>query len=180
MSFSAPRQLDLTELAAGTACLTPAVCANLVEAAVVCLTTKGHVSGVGMHTTGDGSTATVRVHWDRLDIRAIASHDDQQEATENGAVAIAIELVRRGTGLEVVRRSRKHTGFDWHLGHRSGAPPFAETTCLEVSGVLNETSTTVADRLRRKVEQVKRGGTGLPGFAVVVGFAGPCAAVRSL
>lgn len=174
--FAAPPAIDLEELARGTACLTPAVCANLAEAAAVCLTTQKHEPGVALRVGG----ALVRVAWGPLDGRAADSHADPQEATEEGAVAVAIELIRRGTPFDVVRRSRKGPGFDWYLGANRNAPPFAESACLEVSGILDETPTLLEERAKRKVAQAQSGGSGLPGFAVVVGFAGPRAIVRSL
>jgi hypothetical protein len=44
-----------------------------------------------------------------LDPRANASHADRQDATEEGAVALAITLVREGTDFDVVQRSWKGT-----------------------------------------------------------------------
>lgn len=105
---------------------------------------------------------------------------DLEEATEEGAVAIAIELVRHGTALTVVRRSRKGSGFDWHLGPPNTPSPFDSTACLEVSGICEETPASMEQRVKTKLAQVQRGGVGLPGFAVVVGFRGPSAIVRSL
>jgi hypothetical protein len=48
---------------------------------------------------------------------------------------------------------------------------------LDVSGILDAHEPAVQRRLRDKVG---RGGAGLPGYAVVVGFRAPRAAVRSV
>lgn len=165
----------MAELARGTAHLSRAVCGNLAEAASVCLESRGHTPGVKLTI----DKAAVEVVWGALDLRAEASHDDPQDATEEGAVAVAIELVRGGTGLDLVRRSRKGTGFDYHLGPRGSTSPFAGAACLEVSGILEENASKLEARAQAKVAQVLRQGSGVPGFAVVVGFTTPRAIVRS-
>jgi hypothetical protein len=168
--------IHLGALARGTAPLTPARCANLVEAAVVCWVSKGHASGAALLVDG----APVGLTWDPPDPRAFASRADSQEATEHGATAAAIVPVRAGADLDVVERSWKGTGFDYFLARSADGPPFARAASLEVSGILDEDEPTVQRRLREKVAQVARGGAGLPGYAVVVGFRAPRAAVRSV
>ena len=79
--FAAPDAIDLQDLSCGTACLTPAVCASLAEAAAVCLTARKHEPGVAIRVGG----ASVRVLWGPLDHRADDSHADPQDATEEGA-----------------------------------------------------------------------------------------------
>lgn len=174
MNFTHPARIDLAALGRGTPAMSPAACAHLAEAAAVCFVDRGHASGVHLHF--DGSAAPVT--WDSLDERASATHADTQEATENGAVAVAIQLIRGGTSLEVVRRSRKGTGFDYYLGRKDGNSPFGDSACLEVSGILTEDSRTLAERVKTKLRQVERGGAGLPGFVVVVGFSQPRATVE--
>ncbi len=176
MTFQPPPHVDLGALAQGTPCLTPAVGANLAEAAAHCLENQGHQTGAQLAV----DSAKVEVKWHPLDPRSAASRADLQSTTEEGAVAIALALIRNGTAYEVVRRSRKGTGFDWYLGPSRAAPPFMSTACLEVSGILRETADLLERRAAQKVAQAQAGGTGLPGFAVVVGFAGPRAIVRSL
>ena len=121
-----------------------------------------------------------RILWSTPDRRADASHDDLQDATEHGATALAILWVRTFTGLEVVRRARKGAGYDFHLGEQSSGPPFAQTHCLEVSGLLADDPAALERRLKDKIRQVARGGAGLPGFAVVVGFQTPAARIGEI
>jgi hypothetical protein len=174
MTFRPPESLDLSALAGGTAHLTPALCADLVEAAVVCLAGKGHVPGVCLQV----HERAVSLAWEAPDPRAKRSRGDPQEATERGATALAIALVRGGTDLDVVERSWKGTGFDYFLASSTDGPTFARAACLEVSGILDDDHRIIEQRLRDKVAQVQRGGAGLPGYAVVVGFRTPRAAVR--
>lgn len=161
-----PKKIDLAVFAHGTHALSPLCCAGLAEQAAFCLEHKGHASGVSLHA----GTCVVETTWEPLDPRAGNSYNDLQAATENAAVALAIEFVRGGTELDVVRRSRKGTGFDWYLGPKSPKAPFAETHCLEVSGVLDSTEQLLQYRLKEKVRQA---GKGVPGYAVVVGFSKP-------
>lgn len=167
-SMDLPKKIDLAVFARGTVALSTRCCADLAEQAAFCLEYKGHTSGVPLRA----GEKTVEMTWEPLDPRAGNSHNDLQVATENGAVALAIEMVRGGTNLEVVRRSRKGPGFDWHLGPKSDGPAFAQTHCLEVSGILDSTDYLLDYRLKQKVRQA---GKGVPGFAVVIGFAAPSA-----
>lgn len=174
MSYQPPASIDLGALARGTAHLTPALCANLVEAAVICLSSRGHSPGAPLQVDG----ARVTLAWEPPDPRAFASRADMQEATEHGATAVAIALVRAATDLDVVERAWKGTGFDYYLARSTDGPTFARAACLEVSGILEEDESLMQKRLRQKVAQVKRGGAELSGFAVVVGFRAPRAAVE--
>lgn len=163
--------LNLDTFAEGTRYLSPAKASAMAEAAVVCLQHQGHHPGV--HLDGED----VQLLWSSLDSRAEMSHQDLQEATEDGATAVAILWVQARTGLQVVRRARKGPGFDWHLGPDAGGPPFAGTHCLEVSGILDDAPPLLTKRLREKLAQIRRGGTGIPGYAVVVGFRTPAACI---
>lgn len=176
MSFTCPSQVDLHAFAQGTDHLSPAICANLAEAATYCLEQQGHVSGVRMYVDGK----PVIILCSELDPRANASHADRQDATEEGAVALAITLVREGTDFDVVQRSWKGTGFDYFLAPAAGGPPFDGAACLEVSGIFEEDDVTMARRIKEKKSQIDAGDGLLPGYVVVVGFSQPRAAVRSV
>lgn len=166
--------LDLAWLSAGTRHLSQALCGGLVEAAVVLLEECGHKTGVAL----EGLPHNAVVSWASPDPRAAASNADPQDATEFGATAIAILLVKATTPHEVIRRSRKGTGFDWFVGPADAVAPFAGAQCLEVSGILAEDDAKMKRRLDDKVRQIVRGGQDLPGYAVVVGFTAPCARIQ--
>ena len=168
--------IDLEALALGTEALSPATCGALVEAAVLLLENAGHQSGVTLQEVAPA----VFLNWGPVDPRAVASNADPQAATESGAVAVAIALVRATTPHDVVRRSRKGTGFDWHLARKGAPAPFADAWCLEVSGILDEDEGEMAYRLKNKVAQIAQGGQELPGYAVVVGFGAPSARLRAV
>jgi hypothetical protein len=101
---------------------------------------------------------------------------DPGETTEQGAYGIALLLVRALTGLTVVERSRKGTGFDWWLGPDDRL--FQAKARLEVSGIREGDLRTIRSRVRVKVKQTERSDvSGFPAFVVVVEFGTPRARV---
>ena len=105
------------------------------------------------------------------------TYDDPEEATEEGACGVAILRARALTGLSVVRRARRGTGFDYYLGTEDALDFQAR---LEVSGVRQGTEAQVEARLRQKRAQIERfdGEFGtLVAYAIVVEFGEPKAVV---
>lgn len=175
MKFSAPAQLDLKKLAEGTDHLTPAMCASLAEAATICLSQhEHHLDGV-LHV----EEQKIPIVCATLDPRAESTHRDLPEATEDGAVGVAIALIIAGTGFDVVERSFKGTGFDWYLAKKDAIDPFENSACIEVSGILHEDPEKMKRRSAQKLKQVKKGKQDLPGYVVIVGFAAPQASVST-
>lgn len=99
-----------------------------------------------------------------------------EEATEYGAVGLAILLVLRHTEHTVLKRARKGTGFDYWLGP-ADRHPFHHKARLEVSGLLKGSAATIRARVRQKVEQTKLSARTLPAYIVVVEFSTPQCAV---
>lgn len=126
----------------------------LAEAASVCLEHQHHKSGKILKVTGV-KTAEFRLDWPAVTRQMRMTHNDLQEATADGACAIAISLARELTGLNVIERSRKGTGFDYWLGKDTGTL-FQSKSRLEVSGILKGDKTTIERRLRQKLTQTKR------------------------
>ena len=167
--------LDLNPLTTGILQLTAAVAGSLAEAASVCLEERGHTETVPFAVTGTpGSyvltrlvvTETMRV-----------SHNDPDDATADGACAIAVLLMLQRTGLPVVRRSRKGTGYDYSLGTTE---PLDISARLEVSGIRQGERCQVNTRLKQKREQTRQSDPtqgDVPAYAVVVEFGTPQAAI---
>lgn len=99
-----------------------------------------------------------------------------EEATEYGAVGIAILLLLRHTEHAVLKRARKGTGFDYWLGS-ADEHPFQHKARLEVSGLLKGSASKLRARVRQKVEQTKLSARPLPAYIVVVEFGTPQCAV---
>jgi hypothetical protein len=104
-------------------------------------------------------------------------YNDPEEATEQGACAVAILLVKVLTGLTTVDQSRKGTGFDYWLGS-DGDLPFQYKARLEVSGIRSGDDAALRSRVSLKLKQTQRSDSlRLPVYVVVVLFSRPMAHV---
>ncbi len=169
-----PSVLDLNALGKppGLPALSVAKGQALAEAASVCLEHQHHKSGKTLKVTGV-KPVEYRLDWPAVTRQMKMTHNDLQEATADGACAIAISLARELTGLNVVERSRKGTGFDYWLGKDAGTL-FQSKSRLEVSGILKGDKTTIERRLRQKLNQTKRSDDlNLPALVCVVEFGTP-------
>ncbi len=170
------RRLALEDLCTGMPALTPAAGERLAEAASVCLDERGHALACELVVSGSHSE-TFRL--ERLEVSDLLrrTYDDPEEATEEGACGVAILLARALTGLSVVRRARKGTGFDYYLGTEDILDFQAR---LEVSGIRQGTEAQVEARRRQKRAQIARSdadlGT-LVAYAIIVEFGEPKAVV---
>ena len=106
------------------------------------------------------------------------SWNDPENATEYGAVGIAILIAKKLTGYEIVRQSRKGTGFDYWMGMES-EEGFTNKAGLEISGIRKGDVRSIKNRLRQKIRQTRRTEKSkLQLFVVVVEFGTPVAEVR--
>ena len=116
----------------------------------------------------------VRVHlkWPAPDKRALASHANEQNATEWGAYVLAAIAVRSAGAWRVRGRANHASGADLVMLRDDDDPE--NFVKLEVSGVAkgsgNAGAKKLRDRLREKIDQAGRGDLDRPGVAVVVGF----------
>ena len=169
--------LDLRILGDGSMIgLSAEVGASLAQAAAVCLQSQGHPQGV-LLAVGGVVTASLPMIWRHANDQARRSWANEIDATEHGAVGIAILLARHELGYIVTNQSRLGTGFDYWLDRDAKTQPLHDAIRLEVSGIRNGTSTKVATRLRQKLSQMNAGGVAAPGYAVVVEFGHPQARV---
>jgi len=114
------------------------------------------------------------LEWEPTDEQIRRCWADNEVATEHGAYGIAVLLVTELTGLTVVERSRKGTGFDYWLGPRDSAGPlFQQRERLEVSGIRRGTDAAVRSRLREKLDRLQRYGQSPPAIVIVVEFGTP-------
>lgn len=106
------------------------------------------------------------------------TYGNDDETTELGACAIALAAAEAHLGLVAYARARPRTGIDFYLlatradlldivsydfDHRAAVG-------LEVSGINRDDSATMNNRLRAKVEQVRKGDSPDRAIAGVVGF----------
>jgi hypothetical protein len=112
-------ELSFDRLIGGFPHIPPERGAMMAQAAVVCLNHQGHSPGVGLVVDGDFSAAFT-LSWSGDVTEAMRRFwNDLEEATQQGAYAVAILLLHTLTGYTVIERSRKGTGFDWWLGNET-------------------------------------------------------------
>jgi hypothetical protein len=177
MNSAELRSISLEDLRTGFPHVPPACGEHHAQAASVVFHHLGQSSGVGLTIGGDFSEV-VRVEWaHEVDGPMRRYWSDLSEAVEQGAVGLAILLVKLLTGYTVVERAVKGTGIDWWLG-QSDDPLFQRKARLEASGILSGSPTKVASRVRAKVEQTRQSdSSGLEALVVVVEFSTPQAEV---
>ena len=168
--------LNLSDLSDGLPAISPAFGEALAQAAGVCLESQSHSRGALLRIRGYRDNA-YSLDWPQVTEQILRCFNDPEEATEFGAVAVAILLVKREVGYSVIERSRKGTGFDYWIGEESELP-FARKARLEVSGIRKGTTREVNARVNEKLKQIERSGDSPPGYIIVVEFGTPLAEVR--
>ena len=116
--------------------------------------------------------------WPDVDQQMRDSRKDMEYTVESGAYCLAMMVIEKLTGLQVVKQSQKRTGFDYWLGDKQ-AYGLQELARLEVSGILRGNKAQVNRRLKEKVEQTKKSDNlSLPAYVVVVEFSRPLVKIR--
>lgn len=171
--------LDLASLSKGVPALTPAMGTVHAECAAICLDEQGHKREVEL-SVGHKQPRNYRLKRKNVTQQMKRTHNDLDDAVEFAACGVAILLVRDLTGLTVVERSWKGTGFDYWLGKDNRSRlPFQKMARLEVSGIRKGTKSQIASRIKQKVDQTKKSdSTGFDAYAVVVEFSRPHAQVE--
>jgi hypothetical protein len=168
--------VDLPTLNAGIPELSLGVCANLAEAASVCLDDQSHGMKTDLTVDGDYSLTAIVTRLLVTDLMK-RSHNDEEKATENGACGIAILLMKQLTKYTVIDQSRKGTGFDYWLGNKD-EDPFKNSARLEVSGIRKGSRSTLANRINIKMDQINKSNRNLPAYIVVVEFGAPISRIK--
>jgi hypothetical protein len=109
----------------------------------------------------------VAVLWAEPGLDALESHNNEKDAKEYGAYAIAIAIADH-LGFKVLGRTHQGSGTDW-LMIRKGEPA-SDYYKLEVSGMGRINKEKPEARLRNKVDQGSGGDMQRPGIAVVARF----------
>lgn len=162
--------LPISDMASRHPGLTPSLAGAYLEAGRVCLD-RHHISPIDFELREEHASTAARVEWQPADDRCRAAFANEIDATEFGAYLVALASVEVTKGLVAISRSETGTGADYYLS-ASGSPlEDLETTFrLEASGTDRGDTSTVARRLRQKVNQTNEGNSDLPAIAVVVGF----------
>lgn len=169
--------LDLDGLATGVLRLSPTVTGFYAEAAIVCLSSQGHASGVELRLKGPfARDSTIR--WSEEREEANRSWRDSEEATQYGAAGLALLLIAGLTRYRVAVRSRKGTGFDYWLGHKlPKAGLFPTAACLEVSGIRRGSARDIKRRVGTKLRRPTSRRGEQKFYVIVIEFGVPQSAI---
>jgi hypothetical protein len=146
--------------------------ADYADAAAVCLEHNGHEQHVKLAIAGT-EDREFRLVWSATTQQIRKTHADLQDATEEGAYAVAIAVSCELTGLTVIERAVKGTHFDYWLG-KDAESPFQDKSRLEISGILKGTEPEIRARIRNKVVQTQKSDSmKITAYVCVVEFGRP-------
>jgi hypothetical protein len=149
--------------------LTPALAGSYTEAACVCLD-RHHNSPKEFTLEDEKDKSITIVAWNSPNDRTKAAWANADDATRDGAYALAIAAVELRKGMFAIRRAETRTGADYYIAPNGQSLEDLENCFrLEVSGTHLD-KTEVKRRLRIKLEQAKNGKSNLPALAAVIGF----------
>ena len=157
--------------------LMPELIALKGKAAAYCFELQGLNSNTFLNVTGIENNG-INLCWDNLKEIEFSSLKDNQESTEWGAEAVAFIIVKYLTNFNVVERSRKGTGFDYHISKDSDYVLFQNTAKLEISGILKKSKTnSINNRIKYKIKQATEYHNDLALLVIITEFSSPQAGV---
>lgn len=171
-----PKRRDLTATLSARALdrrhpgVTRAIGAVYYEALCVALA-RHHISPVSIVVHRGALRVARTAAFQKPSKRARDAWANETDTTANAAYAICLVAVEDSEGLVAVHRAETQTGADYYV-----APPGKTLedleACfrLEVSGVNEGGQSVLAQRLKEKVAQTRRGRSNLPAIATVAGF----------
>ena len=184
MNETEMNMLNLSDLGKGDIpAISPAFGQALAEAGGVCLESQGHAVGTRLTVRGyrDNDYALV---WPRITAQSRRSWNDPENATEHGAVGIAILIAKAEIGYSVIEASRRGTGFDYWLGEKPAGAKVPDESLvykagLEISGIRKGDDQIIRARVREKLQQADRvDHPQLEIYVIVVEFGRPLAEVK--
>src|ERR1035438_2059597 len=179
-------KIHLAALRDGMPGLTPACGTMLAESSAVCLEDREHQTGAQLILRLAGMVMTFEalgmlpieafhLEWSAVDDQQKRCYNDIPEATERGACALAILVLKELTGKVVVERSKKGPGFDYWLAAGDDELLFTGKARLEVSGLLSGTVTDINARAKQKKAQIKPSQHLAQGYVAIIEFGTPTA-----
>lgn len=140
------------------------------EAARVCLG-RHHEPPQTFVIKGDSKQLECIADWDTATSREKRAWNNTIDATEWGACGVALAAIELMFGLVAVARAETGTGADYLLD--TPGKPFdniEECLRLEISGMDRANASDLNDRVRRKINQTRRGKASQPARTAVVVF----------
>ena len=146
--------------------------------AAVCMSRHHVPPGVWSVRIDDADDADYLVYWELPTPEHIRSCGNHDEATRDGAYALALAAADTQLNLVALGRAEGRTGSDFYLipagtadvgGIHFNLQP-ENRVRLEVSGIDRDDTSTMNARLNQKVQQAREGLSDVPAMACVVGF----------
>lgn len=149
--------------------------AHIAEAASVCLARFHGSSPVALGVTWAGRPSIYDLVWRAPGAREVASNRNAEEATRDGAYAVALGAVDARLRLVTIGRAESRTGADWYLVPVASLEQAFDldsipASRLEVSGVSDDDEGRMNERVRVKLAQAVAGRSEVPALVGVVGF----------
>ena len=149
--------------------LLPSTAANYLDAARVCLD-RYHTPPADFTLSNNNQTTQTELSWTPTDDRCRNAWANLEDATRDGAYALALAAIEQLRGFVAIRRAQSRTGADYYVVPIGQDPEDLENCYrLEISGASLGNSA-IKQRLREKLIQVRKGDSPLPAIAAVVGF----------
>lgn len=134
---------------------------------------RHHASPVELVIVDGSKRTTEQLTFEHPSTRVRTAWADAARATEWASEAIALEVVYSRRGLGVISRAARGTRFDYYVG--AAGDDLEHATALEIGGT---DTGSVRAVLAAEIEQIAKRGAGIPGIAVAVQLATPCAMLR--
>ncbi|NDV81287.1 hypothetical protein [Bacteroides sp. 51] len=172
--------INLIEIKEGLPGMHPDLCGHYYSACMTTLHRMEHPEKLNMALSGDRKANLLLTWDDYFDEQFDRSWKEINYCTDHAAVCISCLLAINETSYTIVERSCKGDGFDYWLGDKDDIL-FSKTARLEISGILNETSTnTPEQRLTKKLKQTDQSdSTCLPAYVSIVEFSNPRAIFKN-
>jgi hypothetical protein len=149
--------------------LLPSTAANYLDAARVCLD-RHHTSPTQFNLSNDNHITETQLNWTSTDDRDRNAWANLEDATRDGAYALALAAIEHLRGFVAIRRAQSRTGADYYISPIGQDPEdFENCYRLEISGT-HLGNNAIQQRLRQKIIQTQLGNCPLPAIAAIVGF----------
>lgn len=179
------KQIRLPSLSKRHPGLSPGTADHIATAAAVCLARFHELPPSALKASADGKAATYELVWRYPSTPERASHRNDEDATRDGAYAVAIGVADAHLGMWTIGRAESRTGSDWYLRSKASLErtfdlDAEDVVRFEVSGISDDNDARVRERVRRKTDQVRAGQSRHRGIVAVVGFRTPRVVLRAV
>lgn len=183
--LNAPPCLEIANLHLRHPGIPPGLSLSYHEVAVVCLERHHTSPATWVVEVWQQREARYRVEWAQSTDTVRRGYANSDDATRDGAYALALSAADHELNLTAFLRSDTRTGCDWYLapGGGDGAELDLDSegvVRLEVSGIDRDDRARLLARVSRKLDQLAAVASAMESIAGVVGFGSGTIMFRSL